>query len=474
MALKHNCGVGGVYNAPNTRALLRGLHTISLTLQRRGDESAGVAFYHGGVDAVTAYGDAANLYTNILPSFQTHATTGMCHNRYSTCGDSTLDNAQPFRRYVKGKGAVVVGHNGTILNPNYVMEKHGYERYSSSDSEALAWLLADSYTFEEGADKCCTELIGAFNFVAINSKGELAAFRDPNGFHPLVTAEVGDTFYVASEDIALIALGIYDGISEVKPGELIVVSDSGIIKKSIRDPTPTVCSFERTYFMNHGSTCGGVLNSESREELGRRLSIKYPSKANIIVPVMDSGCSFAVGASNASGKPYKEVMIRNHLGRTYTAPDGKKSGSQGLVSLSRFEKALLKNVPIPSLIRGTSIELYDDSIIRLNVARAVTQNLLRAGAKEIHLRLGIPPVRFPCFWGMDHATRNELAAARYEDTEVAGDFLAKELGIASVRYIPLGEYKEVIGNGHCYACHDGKFPTEVPDAEPFISALRLD
>lgn len=471
MVLQHNCGIAAVYNPE--RPVIQVFRDIGPALQHRGDEAAGIAVYSNGDINVCA---DTGLVNELLPKiaglpYMEDARAGIFHTRYSTTGVSGRKNAQPIK-----VGGVALGHNGNVVNMTELYEmfdgRHNFQ--TTTDSELIACLFDDSPTVLKGAEKCYQHCQGTYNLVLINDRGELAVFRDPSGNHPLFVSE-GETFYAASEDSALRPLNL-SNIREMEPGELIVVSQSGSYRKIIGSGSPVWrCSFEPVYFMDHDSHFKGMLVDGIRRRVGKRLAELFPADADIVVPVPDSGISYGLGFSDVSGITYQPALAKNrYVGRTYTSPEGKKEDVPDLLKRTRQELIRLKLRPIAEYVSGRKLVVTDDSIVRSNVSGVITRILKEAGALEVHWRIGYPPVRFPCFMGMDHATRRELAAAPYKDPIEAGDRVAEKIGADSVRYIPEGELREILGDSDlCFACITGNYPIRIPDEKRFREALAL-
>lgn len=470
MAIAHSCGIGAVYNP--SEPIIRTLYCLGLGLQHRGPEAAGIGVYSNGDLFVHADSGSVNEVFHHLAKADICGDAGIVHTRYSTTGISGKKNVQPIR-----KGGIVLGHNGNLINTEQLHDSLGNPRLSTTtDSELLAYLFDDADNFYEGAQRCCELCVGTYNLVVLDKAGNLGIFRDPSGNHPLFTGTKKETFYAASEDFSLGHLGLVD-VREVEPGELIVVSEKGIDNYRIGEGSQQrVCSFEIAYFMNHGSTVLGRSVDSIRREAGKRLAILYPVRADVVVPVPDSGISYASGFGDELGIPVRHLLSRNeHVGRVYMSPEGKNFEIPESIRMTREGLCGLKYIPIRSEINGRIIVVVDDSKVRSIVGRVVTESLRNAGAKEIHWRIGYPPVRYPCFFGMDHATRRELAAAGFEDPIEAGDHISREIGADSVRFLPKGEFRRRLGTGEaCFACVDGHYFTEIPDLSRFQDALRLE
>ena len=466
------CGIAAVYNPKNH--ILREGRDLALGVQHRGYESAGFAVSTG--DDILVYKDAGlvnEVFYDAAAKMLFSSRAGIAHTRYSTTGISGSKNAQPIRI-----GDVALGHNGNLVNMDELTSRFSgrYKLSTTTDSELITCLFNDSVDFFEGAERCHEMCRGTYNLVLLNTKGEIGVFRDPSGNHPLFVGEDGDSFYAASEDFAFGHLNL-DKMREMEPGEMIVVSSKGIDRKVVGSGTKKkICSFEPVYFMNYGSTFRGNVISDIRRNIGRRLAQLYPIEADLVVPVLESGLSYCFGYSEESGIPMSEAIPKNlFVGRTYMLPEGKDGETPEILRMTRSELVRLKHRPIRSKVKGKRIILTDDSIVRKNVSSVITRSLQEAGATEIHWRVGYPPVRFPCFYGLDHARRRQLAAAPFEDPIDAGNHVAEQIGANSVRYIPMNELRGILGdNGDlCFSCVDGAHWGDVQETDSFREAMSL-
>jgi amidophosphoribosyltransferase len=482
MAIRHDCGIGLAYN---TSDILLDLYTLGVWNQHRGDESAGVAMESAGqVVLFRSLGTVEDLYRQKLKGIDiVIGRNGIIHNRYSTTGDSCEENCQPIR-----KSGVSIGHQGNLINSEELRETWGreYPLDTQLDSEILACMChkyENPFEAFEAANEQCN---GAYNIVGIKKDGTMFIHRDPRGFHPLFIAEKGDSVYASSEDVGLQALGIFDPerIREVVPGETVVISEKRIDSWILPAQKLQRCQFEPAYFMSQGSTHKGKVVSDIRFGLGTTAWEKYGIQGDIVVPAMNSGYDYARGYSKASGISMEQALVKNtYIGRTYTMPVGKGEGSVGPLSFSRTERSRLKNVPIASKVRGRDIIVTEDSIVRRNVSRAATASLFKAGADSVHWMIIVPPIRYPCFFGMDHSKRSNLAAARAKTIEEANDLvgaaLARDVGVdrrrVSVNYLGVDDLLQGLHDegDHCVSCLTGKYYCDIPDTDRFREAFRL-
>jgi amidophosphoribosyltransferase len=482
MPIMHDCGIGLAYNSDD---LLGDLYTLGIWNQHRGDESAGIALSMSPqVGLFRNYGTVHDLFTRTMHGVDVKSRSGIIHNRYSTTGASNENNMQPVR--VKD---VAIGHQGNLVNSAELRGKLGgiYSLKTALDSEVIACIFHEHPDPFEAAEACSEICHGAYNVVGVNGRGQLFAHRDPRGFHPLFMGTRDDSLFVSSEDMGLFALGLYEegSIREIEPGETIVFSEHGPDSRIIKASGPLQkCFFEEIYFMLHGSSQGGVVVSDTRRSIGEIMAIKYPADADIVVPVMDSGLDYADGYRERSGMPMVQAIAKNRsIGRTYTTPEGKGESVSSLLDMSRMEKSMLKNVAIPSMVKGKRVVVTDDSIVRLNVAKGIASTLFRAGAEEVHFMIASPPIRYPCFFGMDHSSRRELAAATFKGVEDANEMIARQIADSvgtdhrrvTVNYLDIDDIRGPLRDeeDHCFSCLNGKYCCELPDTDRFKEAFEL-
>src|SRR5229473_7493626 len=396
---REECGVVAIHAHPEAEKLAYlGLHA----LQHRGQESAGIVTSDGmSLHAHKAMGLVADIFTeDVLAPL--HGTLAIGHTRYSTAGDSALLNAQPIL-VQSNKGMMAVAHNGNLVNAQDIrhrLEAQGSIFQTNSDTEVIVHLFALSkeQTLPDAMADALRRVEGAFSLVMI-SPDRIFAARDPRGFRPLAMGRISqqegqkqDTIVFASETCAFDLIGAtYE--REVKPGELVVVGPEGITSRFYSPVAPqSSCIFEHVYFSRPDSMVFGRPVQASREGLGRQLAREAPVEADVVVPVPDSGVTAAVGYAAESGIPFRFGLIRNHyVGRTFIEPKQ---------SIRDFGVKLKLNAN-PELLKGKSIVVVDDSIVRGTTSRKLMNHLRNAGAREIHLRISAPPTTDPCFYGID-------------------------------------------------------------------------
>jgi amidophosphoribosyltransferase len=450
---KEACGLFGVW-APGddiSRLIYFGL----FALQHRGQESAGMAVSDG--DNILVYKDlglVSQVFNeSTLSTLQ--GDLGIGHNRYSTTGSTTWDNAQPSFK-TDGTRSIALGHNGNLVNTAELAEGAGWRSRATTDSDLVTTMLAreSGEGLEEAAMRVLPQLQGAFSFVMMDERTVFAA-RDPHGLRPLAIGRLPNGFCFASETCALDIVGA-TYLREVEPGELVMIDERGLRSRRFAEsPKRSLCVFEFVYLARPDSRLLGRTVHEARREMGRLLATEAPVAADMVIPVPDTGHSAAQGFAEASGIPYGEGMLKNrYVGRTFIEP------SQTI----RERGVKLKLNPIPDAVRGKRLVVVDDSIVRGTTTRQIVQTLREAGATEVHMRITSPPVRWPCFYGIDMSTRQELVASDLS-VEQVGEFI----GADSLAYLSIDSMIAATGadkEGFCRACFDGEYPIPIPERTP--------
>ncbi|QGN58774.1 amidophosphoribosyltransferase [Nostocoides sp. HKS02] len=457
------CGVFGVWAPGEDVAKLTyyGLYA----LQHRGQESAGIATSDG--HSILVYKDMG-LVSQVfdersLASLRGHLAVGHC--RYSTTGGSTWENAQPTLGG-HAESTVALAHNGNLINSielrDLVAERRadGYGhaggelgRGNTTDTALVTALLADDpdRSLEAAALDLLPQLRGAFCFVFMDEH-TLYAARDPQGIRPLVLGRLERGWVVASETAALDIVGA-SMIREVEPGELIAIDEDGLRTQRFAPAEPKGCVFEYVYLARPDTTINGRGVHESRVEMGRTLAREHPVEADMVMPTPESGTPAAIGYAQESGIPYGQGLVKNsYVGRTFIAP------SQTIRQLG----IRLKLNPLREVIKGKRLVVVDDSIVRGNTQRALVRMLREAGAAEVHVRISSPPVRWPCFYGIDFATRAELIATGIGVEEVCTSIGADSLGYISEEGMIAATDQPA--SALCTACFTGSYPVGVPSA----------
>ena len=456
------CGVFGVWAPGEDVAKLAyyGLYA----LQHRGQESAGIATSDGR--SILVYKDMG-LVSQVfdersLGSLKGHLAVGHC--RYSTTGGSTWENAQPTLGGHE-QSTVALTHNGNLINSTELRDlvearrRDGYgaeggelRRGNTTDTALVTALLSDDpdRSLEAAALDVLPRLRGAFCFVFMDEH-TLYAARDPHGVRPLVLGRLERGWVVASETAALDIVGA-SLIREVEPGELIAIDEDGLRSQRFAPAEPKGCVFEYVYLARPDTTINGRGVHESRVEMGRTLAREHPVEADMVMPTPESGTPAAIGFAQESGIPYGQGLVKNsYVGRTFIAP------SQTIRQLG----IRLKLNPLREVIRGKRLVVVDDSIVRGNTQRALVRMLREAGAAEVHVRISSPPVRWPCFYGIDFATRAELIATGIGVEEVRTSIGADSLGYISEEGMVAAT--EQPRSALCTACFTGDYPIELPD-----------
>jgi amidophosphoribosyltransferase len=456
---KDACGVFGVWAPGEEVAKLTyyGLYA----LQHRGQEAAGMAVSDGRT--VVVYKDLG-LVAQVFDEPTLGAMTGhlaIGHNRYSTTGSCTWENAQPSYRPAPQGGGIALGHNGNLTNTAQLAAEVGVEKgprngepRATSDSDLITELLArdPDLSLEAAAIQVLPRLRGAFSLVFMDEH-TLYAARDPHGVRPLVLGRLERGWVVASETAALDIVGA-SFVREIEPGELIAIDEHGLRSQHYAEATPKGCLFEYVYLARPDTAIAGRSVQETRVEVGRRLAKEHPVDADLVIPVPESGTPAAVGYAEASGIPYGIGLVKNaYVGRTFIQP------SQTIRQLG----IRLKLNPLRAAIAGKRLVVVDDSIVRGNTQRALVRMLREAGAAEVHVRISSPPVQWPCFYGIDFASRAELVANGLTVEEVCGHIGADTLGYISLEQ--LIEATTIPGERLCRACFDGEYPIELPAPE---------
>ncbi len=447
------CGVFGVF-APGedvARITFFGL----FALQHRGEESAGIAVTDGErIFLHREMGLIIQAFTEEdLQRLRGFAAIG--HNRYSTAGSTTIQNAQPFV-FTGPHGEIAIAHNGNLVNALHLraeLEAQGVEFETTSDTEVIAKLILHSPapTLEEAILDMMGKVRGAYS-LTILSHDKLYAVRDPWGVRPLCLGIInGKHYVVASETCALEPIGA-KFVREVEAGEIVVIDHNGLRSiKAVEEPRYATCIFEFIYFARPDSKIFGRTVFEVRRRLGHLLAREHPVKADLVVPVPDTGIPAAVGFAEASKITFMEGIIKNrYIGRTFIQPDQRM----------RDLGVKMKLTPLRDVLAGKRVVLVDDSIVRGTTTGQKVRMLFEAGAREVHVRISSPPYRYPCFYGIDTPDRNELIAARMSVDEIR-DFL----GATTLGYLSIESLVRATGlpkNKFCLACFNNRYPIPIP------------
>jgi amidophosphoribosyltransferase len=448
-------------------------------LQHRGQESAGIAVSDGSRIMVhKEMGLVAQVFDEpALTALRGHIAVGHC--RYSTTGASVWANAQPTFRST-GKTSLALGHNGNLINTRELAALLGGQGQGSagivatSDTDVLTALFVSDRAALTGAgagpapdgspaDRAASVVEtaaatvlplakGAYSLVFMDEQ-TLYAARDPHGFRPLVLGRLDSGWVVASETAALDIVGARF-VREIAPGELVCIDGRGVRSRTFATPQPSGCLFEYVYLARPDTTISGRGVHATRVAVGRQLAAEHPAEADLVIPVPESGTPAAIGFAEASGIPFGQGLVKNsYVGRTFIQP------SQTI----RERGIKLKLNPLRDAIAGRRVVVVDDSIVRGNTQRALVAMLREAGASEVHVRVASPPVAWPCFYGIDFATRAELIAGRLSTEEICASIGADSLGYVSLA--GLIEATTLPESRLCRACFDGQYPVPVADAD---------
>lgn len=447
--LKEDCGVFGIVNHPEAaRIAYLGIYA----LQHRGQESAGIAssdrqklYLEKGMGYVSDVFDGSRLE-------RLQGDSALGHVRYSTAGESAAWNAQPILIDC-WRGPVALAHNGNLTNAaqlRHELERDGAIFHSTSDSEVILHLLSRSRrrTLQEAFVEALRIVQGAYSLMLL-TPGYLLAARDPHGFRPLCIGRVNGSYAIASETCAFDLIEA-EYLRDVEPGEVVRIEEGGLESQMpLPREKPAYCIFEHIYFSRPDSLVFGRTVNASRREMGKNLAREHPVRADVVVPVPDSGVSAAIGYAQESGIPLEFGLIRNHyVGRTFIEPKQ---------SIRNFGVKIKLN-PVREILRNKSIVLIDDSIVRGTTSRKIMHIIRSMGAREIHVRITSPPLIAPCYYGIDIPTYRELIASSKSVDEIRAFIGADSLGYLSLESV-LRSVEDK--NQYCTACFTDRYPTEV-------------
>jgi len=452
---REECGLIGIYTR-DTESLGRRCFFGLFTLQHRGQESAGIAvtdgqtiYHHKGMGLVTQVFTEDNVA-------ELTGTIGIGHVRYSTTGSTTLRNAQPILGNFRGM-PFALAHNGNLINAAPLrreIEQGGIVLSSTSDSELIVKLIevSEHTDFTEALLAALQRIQGAYALV-IMTPDRLIGLRDPWGIRPLVIGRAeGDDYVLASETCALGLLGTRF-VREVEPGEMVTIHDGELrAERAERYVTDALCVFEFIYFARPDSRMYGRVLYESRRSMGHMLAQEHPVNADLVIGIPDTGIPGAIGYAEAARIPFAHGLVKNrYIQRTFIQPDQRM----------REMGVRMKLAPLPDVLQGKRVVVVDDSIVRGTTTGPQVQLLRDAGAAEVHLRICAPPIKYPCFYGIDMANQKELIASRMTVPE-----LERHLGPDSLGYQSIPSLVRALGiprNRFCLACFDGRYPCPIPE-----------
>ncbi len=452
------CGVFGVYAMDGTLNPAYATYNGLLALQHRGQESCGIAVNDQGV--ISCYKDMGlvteTFNDKILRELKGQIAVG--HVRYSTAGASVRENSQPLvMRYIKG--TLAIAHNGNLSNAyelRHELEHRGCIFQTTIDSEVIAYIIArervDAASIEEAVYRAMPKVQGSYSMIVMSPQ-KLIAVRDPNGFRPLCIGRAGDSYVFASETCALDACGA-DYVRDVEPGEIVVADENGLRSMMLPNAAKkSLCVFEYIYFARTDSVIDGISVYEARKEAGRLLARQHPVDADMVIGVPESGIDAAIGYSEESGIPYQKGIVKNsYIGRTFIKPD----------QASRERSVRIKLNALGTAVKGKRVVMLDDSIVRGTTCARIVSMLKDAGAKEVHLRISSPPFLWPCYYGTDIPSKDELIACKHTVEEIGKMSFADSIEFLALENLPKMLGVEGACGHYCDACFSGNYPASVP------------
>ena len=451
--LNEECGVVGIYSKERS-SLGERIYYGLISLQHRGQESAGIATWH--YDRILHYKNLG-LVQEVFGEDQLVNLTGhmgIGHVRYSTTGSDERKNAQPLVQTFKG-GDLALAHNGNIINAPSIREKlvdEGHSFHTTIDSEIIIRLIAKNYQGDlfEAIRQTCLSIRGAYALV-IMMEGKLYGVRDPHGLRPLVLGMNTHGDYILSSETTTLDLLDARRINDVKKGEIIEISDEGVRREFFNSDEPkALCSFEYVYFSRPDSYIDGKYVFTVRKNLGAKLAEKDDKNYDVVAPVPDSGIPAAIGYAQAKGTHYTNVLMKNkYIGRTFINPTQEQRDIQLRLKLNVLKEE----------VKGKSIVLIDDSIVRGTTMKKLIFQLKDAGAREVHVRISSPPVMHSCYFGIDTPSKKSLIGANYSVDEIRD-----HIGADSLKFLTPDDLTDAIGenDGLCRACFNGEYPMDVP------------
>lgn len=443
--LNEECGVFGVWNHPRASQITYyALHS----LQHRGQEGTGIVTTDGKTLRIRKGQGLVTEVYNAECIDKLQGTGAMGHVRYSIGGVNGFENVQPLL-FRSQNGDLAIAHNGNLTNSRALrgmLEEEGSIFQTAADAEVLAHLAkrGGSGPLPKRVMKALQELEGAFAFVMLTEEALYVAL-DPYGLRPLALGALGDGFVVASETCAFDLIGA-EYVRDIEPGEFITINDQGVHSQRFAGETKhALCAMEYVYFSRPDSNLGGLNVHTARKRLGKALAWEYPIDADVVTGVPDSSLSAAIGYAEASGLPYELGLIKSrYVGRTFIEP------SQSL----REQGVKLKLSAVRGVVEGKRVVMVDDSFVRGTTSRRITTMLKEAGATEVHVLIASPPIKYPCYYGMDTLSTDELVAANHSIEE-----MREMIGADSLAFLSTESMRGVFQCGLCLACFTGEYPT---------------
>lgn len=466
--INEECGVFGIYNNDELEAAELTYYAL-YALQHRGQEACGMAINKDGIiKGHKAPGLVNEVFNPKVLEKLSHGKMAIGHCRYATCGQGMISNAQPLIiNHLKGHMALA--HNGNLTNAGELRKKlelEGAIFQSTSDTEVIAYTITkerlNSSSIEEAVAKTTDIIKGAYCLLVMSPQ-KLIAARDPYGIRPLSLGKLGQSYVVASETCALDSIGAVF-IRDIEPGEILVIDEKGL--RSIKKPRQEkchLCVFEFIYFARPDSIIEGICVQTTRQKAGAFLAQEHPVEADIVIGVPDSGIDAALGYSMESKIPYGVGLLKNkYIGRTFIQGNQKQ----------REKSVKIKLNPIISSVKDKRVVLVDDSIVRGTTSKRIIQLIRDAGAKEVHLRISAPPFKYPCYFGTDVDSQENLIAWHYNIQEIKD-----KLNVDSLGYLSIDDVKKVAENKgceYCIGCFTGEYPMEVPkESQKHICEIPL-
>lgn len=466
--LNEECGLFGIWGHEEAaRLTYYGLHS----LQHRGQEGAGMVITNGQDLKVHK---AEGLVNEV---FNQHVIEGLVgkgaigHVRYATAGGGGIANVQPFLFNSRSAGSFALAHNGNLVNAASLkdqLEIQGSIFQTTSDTEVLAHLIRRSGagTIKDRMKKSLALVEGAYAFIVM-TEAEMMIAVDPHGLRPVSLGKLGDAWVAASETCAFDLIGA-EYIRDLEPGELVTINDDGMTSEFFtQSEGRAMCSMEYIYFSRPDSNIDGINVHTARKRLGKRLAQEAHIEADVVTGVPDSSISAAIGFAEASGIPYEMGLIKNrYVGRTFIQP------TQSL----REQGVKMKLAPVRGVVEGKRVIMVDDSIVRGTTSRRIVRMLKEAGAKEVHVCISSPPIKYPCFYGIDTSSKDELIAGTNSVEEIR-----ELIGADSLTFLSMEGTVEAIGRpfegeyrGQCMACFNGNYPTECQSmkAKPCVTVVK--
>ncbi|MEW9110985.1 amidophosphoribosyltransferase [Cytobacillus gottheilii] len=447
--LNEECGIFGVWGHPESAQITYyGLHS----LQHRGQEGTGIVVTDGAkLKGVKGEGLVTEVFTaEAIEELDGKAAIG--HVRYATAGGGGYENVQPLLFHSQS-GSLALCHNGNLTNATalkHQLEAQGSIFQTSSDTEVLAHLIKRGgfSSFKDRVKNALSMVKGAYAFL-IMTETEMMVALDPNGMRPLSLGKLGDAYVVASETCAFDIVGA-EFIRDVLPGELLIIDDNGFRSEMFAMASNiAMCMMEYVYFSRPDSNINGINVHTARKNLGKQLAVEVPIEADVVTGVPDSSISVAIGYAEATGIPYEMGLIKNkYVGRTFIQP------SQSL----REQGVKMKLSPVRGVVEGKRVVMVDDSIVRGTTSRRIVAMLKEAGATEVHVVISSPPIKNPCFYGIDTSTKEELIAGNHNVEEIR-----EIIGADTLTFLSVEGMVKAVGrkDGQCLACFTGQYPTEI-------------